>query len=164
MANKERIQIIEQELSPSVAAGCLRTMTGDNQASYQRRVYYPYHRFVADCMVPTLYGKEALSMNCLVDGVNALGATADPFTVSRTEVPAEELMIMTVTNDAAHRAAYSLLMHQMSKRLRMIASFEICLAKRGIVYKAFWILKSRNVLFMVDSVTGGMHPLKSLAA
>lgn len=164
MAKKERIQIIEQELSPNVAAGCLRTMTGDNEANYQRRVYYPYHRFVADCMVPTLYGKEALSMNCLVDGVNALGATADPFTVSRTEVPAEELMIMKVTNDEAHRAAYSLLMHQMSKRLRMIASFDICLAKRGIVYKAFWILKSRNVLFMVDSVTGGMHPLKSLAA
>lgn len=163
-AEHEYIKVIAQELSPSVAASCLRTMTGDDAAEYQRRVYYPYHRFVADCRVPTLYGKESLSLNCLVDGVNGLGATADLFTVSKREVAAEDLLFMKVTNDEAHRAAYSLLIHQMSKRLKMIASFDICLAKRGIVYKAFWILKSRNVLFMVDSVTGGMHPLKSLAA
>jgi hypothetical protein len=71
---------------------------------------------------------------------------------------------MTVVNDEAHRAAYRILMHQMSRRCKMIASFDICLAKRGIVYKAFWILRSRNVRFMVDSVTGGMHPLRALAA
>lgn len=164
MAKQEYIQVINEELTANVAAGCLRTMTGDDNAAFERKVFYPYHRFVADCTVPTMFGKESLSVTCLVDGINALGATADPFDVQRTEVPADEVMTMKVVNDEAHRAAYRILMHQMSRRLKMIASFDICLAKQGIVYKAFWILRSRDVLFMVDSVTGGMHPLRELAA
>lgn len=164
MAKQENIQVINQELTATVATGCLRTMTGDKHASFERQVYYPYHRFTADCTVPTMFGKESLAVTCLVDGINALGATADPFVVERIQVPADEVLTMKVVNDEAHRAAYRILMHQMSRRLKMIASFDICLAKRGIVYKTFWILRSRDVLFMVDSVTGGMHPLRALAA
>jgi hypothetical protein len=164
MAKQENIQVINEELTASVAASCLRTMTGDNDAEFERKVYYPYHRFSAHCSVPTMFGKESLSVTCLVDGINALGATADPFEVERIPVAADGVMVMKVVNDEAHRAAYRILMHQMSRRLKMIASFDICLAKRGIVYKAFWILRSRDVLFMVDSVTGGMHPLRSIAA
>jgi hypothetical protein len=111
-----------------------------------------------------MFGKESLSINCLVDGINALGATSDAFDVEQILVDEIEIMRMSVVNDEAHRAAYRILMHQLSRRLKMIASFDICLAKRGIVYKAFWILRSRNVRFMIDSVTGGMHPLRALAA
>jgi len=164
MAKQERIRVINQELDAQMAARCLRTMTGDDAAIFERRVFYPYHRFVADCRVPTLYGRKSLSVTCLVDGINALGATSDPFEVEELLIDAQEVMTMTVVNDEAHRAAYSLLMHQMSRKLKTIASFDICLAKRGIVYKAFWILRSRNVRFMVDSVTGGMHPLRAIAA
>ena len=164
MAKQEYIQVINEELAANVATRCLKTMTGDKQAIFDRQVYYPYHRFSADCRVPTLFGKEALSVSCLVDGVNALGATSDPFEVERINVPAEEVLPLKVVNDEAHRAAYRILMHQLSRRLKTMASFDICLTKHGIVYKAFWILRSNNTLFMVDSVTGGMHPLKSLAA
>ncbi len=164
MAKQERIRVISQELDVHAAARCLRTMTGDDAAKFERRVFYPYHRFSADCTVPTMFGRESISVTCLVDGINALGATSDPFDVEQLTTNAEEIMAMKVVNDEAHRAAYRILMHQMSRRLKMIASFDICLAKRGIVYKAFWILLSRDVLFMVDSVTGGMHPLRALAA
>lgn len=164
MAKQEYIQVINEELAANVAASCLKTMTGDEEATFERQVYYPYHNFSADCRVPTLFGKESLSVDCLVDGINALGATSDPFEVERISVVAEEVMQLKVVNDEAHRAAYRILMHQLSKRLRTMASFDICLTKQGIVYKAFWILRSREVLFMVDSVTGGMHPLRSLAA
>ena len=164
MAKQEFIQVINEELTANGASSCLKTMTGDEQATLERQVYYPYHRFSADCRVPTLFGKESLSVNCLVDGINALGATSDPFEVERLAVDAQEVMQMKVVNDEAHRAAYRILMHQLSKRLRTIASFDICLTKQGIVYKAFWILRSREVLFMVDSVTGGMHPLRAIAA
>ena len=164
MAKEERIRVIEAELDANLAERCLRTMTSDKDARYVRRVYYPYHSFDADCRIPTLAGEQALQVRCLVDGVNALGATSDPFDCESMVVDSEEIMAMKVVNDEAHRAAYRILTHQMSRRLRMIASFDICLAKRGIVYKAFWILRSRNVLFMVDSVTGGMHPLRALAA
>jgi hypothetical protein len=164
MAKQEFIQVINEELTADVAASCLKTMTGDEQATFDRQVYYPYHRFNADCRVPTLFGKESLSVGCLVDGINALGATSDPFEVERIPVVADEVMQMKVVNDEAHRAAYRILMHQLSKRLRTMASFDICLTKQGIVYKAFWILRSRDVLFMVDSVTGGMHPLRAIAA
>ena len=164
MAKEERLTVIEQELDAKLAGRCLRIMTGDDKARFERRVFYPYHSFSADCRVPTMAGDKALRIDCLVDGINALGATSDPFTCDVMTVDAEEVMSMTVVNDEAHRAAYRILMHQMSRRLKMIASFDICLAKKGIVYKAFWILRSRNVLFMVDSVTGGMHPLRSLAA
>jgi hypothetical protein len=164
MARQERIRVINQELDADMAVRCLQTMTGDTAASFERRVFYPYHRFVADCIVPTMFGKESLSINCLVDGINALGATSDAFDVEQILVDEIEIMRMSVVNDEAHRAAYRILMHQLSRRLKMIASFDICLAKRGIVYKAFWILRSRNVRFMIDSVTGGMHPLRALAA
>ncbi len=164
MAKQEVLHVITQQLDANAAARCLRTMTADDSATFERKVFYPYHRFSADCTVPMIFRKESLSVTCLVDGVNALGATTDPFEVERITVAAEEVMTMKVLNDEAHRAAYRILMHQMSRRLKMIASFDICLAKRGIVYKAFWILRSRDVLFMVDSVTGGMHPLRALAA
>lgn len=164
MAKQEVLHVITQQLDVNAAAGCLRTMIADNSATFERKVFYPYHQFSADCTVPTIFGKESLSVTCLVDGVHALGATTDPFEVERTTVAADEVMAMEVLDGEAHRAAYGILMHQMSRRLKMMASFNIRLAKRESVYKAFWILRSRDALFMVDSVTGGMHPLRAFAA
>ena len=161
MASQENITVIKSDLDVDAATRCFRAMTGDDEAMFERRVFYPYHSFSADCTVPTLRGRKSVSVDCLVDGVNALGATSDAFTTERQAIDANELLPMTVVNEQAHRTAYSTLMHQMAKRLKMIASFDIFLAKRGIVYKTFWILRSRGVLFMVDSVTGGMHPLRS---
>lgn len=163
MAKQERISVIQHDLDADAAARCFRAMTGDDGATFERRVFYPYHAFSADCTVPTMRGKKSVSVDCLVDGVNARGATSDAFAIERQSIDAAELLQMTVVNEEAHRAAYSTLMHQMSKRLKMIAFFDIFLAKQGIVYKTFWILRSRNVLFMVDSVTGGMHPLRAQA-
>lgn len=164
MHSLERILLIEPNVDRQQATDCLKTMTADEQAAFERRVFYPYHRFEADCQVPTLYGREGVSITCLVDGINGLAATTDAFVTSRQEVPGDEMMAMTVNNDAAHRAAYSMLIHQMSKRLKTMASFDIFLAKRGIVYKSFWIIRGHGVLFMVDSMTGGVHPLKAVAA
>lgn len=161
MASQENITVIKSDLNLDAATRCFRAMTGDKNAEFERRIYYPYHSFSADCSVPTLRGRRSVAVDCLVDGVNALGATSDAFTTERKTIDAEELLPMTVVNEQAHRTAYSTLMQQMAKRLKMIASFDIFLAKRGIVYKTFWILRSRGALFMVDSVTGGMHPLRS---
>ncbi len=94
MAKQEVLPVITQQLDANAAARGLRTMTADDSATIERKVLYPYHRFSANCTVPTIFGKESLSVTCLVDGVNALGAKTDPFEAERITVAAEEVMSM----------------------------------------------------------------------
>ena len=164
MTKQEVLHVISPPCDTRAPTRLQPSMITDNSATFERNVFYPYHRFLADCTVATILGKKSLSVSCLVDGVNALGATTDPFDVKQTKVVAAEIMATKVTKDEAHRAAFGILRHQISRHLKMMAAFDIRLTKQEVVYKEFWILRSRNALIMVDSVTGGIHPLRTLAA
>ena len=46
----------------------------------------------------------------------------------------------------------------------MIASFDVAMHSRGLVHKRFWIVETKDTRVMVDSTTGGLHPLAMRAA
>jgi hypothetical protein len=127
-------------------------------------VIYPYYCFDAHCSVPTLVGRKDISLICLVDAVNGLGATADNFALKTETVPAASLLSVALEPDTAIDIAQRTVTHRMGKKLRMIASFDVSIVPRGMVHKRFWIVQSSEARVMVDSTTGNLHPLKLRAA
>lgn len=158
------LEVIAQTIDDEAALMHVNAVLGEKTASIDRLVYYPYYHFTANGDVPTLFGRRKISLNCLVDGVTGLGATADSFTLLHTRVRADTLLLAEVSATDAERVARSTITHQMGRKLRMIASFQIDLAARDIVYKVFWIVRAQEMLIMVDGCTGKLHPLRSRAA
>lgn len=121
---------------------------------------YPYYCFDASCSVPTLVGRKDISLICLVDAVNGLGATADSFEFKKETVPSEQLLPTEICSDAAAEIAQRTVTHRMGRKLRMITSFDVAIVPRGVVHKRFWIVQATDARIMVDSTTGNLHPLK----
>ena len=103
-------------------------------------------------------------MICLVDAVNGLGATADAFELKSESVPAKALLDIDVDADTAADTAHKTVTHRLGKKLRTISTFDVNLKARGIVNKRFWIVRTSDARIMVDSTSGGLHPLKLRAA
>ncbi|MFQ5983377.1 MAG: hypothetical protein ACE5KS_08385 [Woeseiaceae bacterium] len=141
-----------------------RQQLDDAAAKIDRKLYYPYYSFKADCTVSTLLGKKSVSVTCLVDALNGVGATAERLSADRLKVGADSILQVDVAPDEAVRTARRMLMHQLSRRLRMISDFGIELESLGLAYKCFWVARSSDMTLMIDSVTGCTHPLRTRAA
>lgn len=164
MGDRQVLSVIQQQVDAVSALCRIDALAGAATAHIERKMYYPYYRFTANCVVPTLFGKKALTVNCLVDGVSGLGATAGAY-VSETEtVRADALLQFDVSVQEAERAARRTVAHQLGRKLRMIASFQVEIEPQSIVYKGFWIIRTQDTLVMVDSSSGCIHPLSSRAA
>jgi len=158
---KEREVVVVRGSITSTDALCLvSSLTGDINVRLEPAMIYPYYCFDANCSVPTLVGRKDVSLLCLVDAVNGLGATADSFELKKETVPAELLLPIEICSDAAAGIAQRTVTHRMGKKLRMIASFDVAVVPRGIVHKRFWIVQSSDARVMVDGTTGNLHPLK----
>ena len=164
MTKQEKIVVVRGAINSIDALCIVSTLTGDMDARLENEIIYPYYCFDADCSVPTLAGRKNISLICLVDAVNGLGATADNFALKKEAVPAKKLMSVEVANDAAADIAERTVTHRMGKKLRMIASFDVSITPRGLVYKRFWIVQSSDASVMVDSTNGSLHQLKLRAA
>lgn len=158
------ISAIQQQVDAASALRSIDTLAGAATASVERKMYYPYYRFTANCTVPTLFGRKAMTVNCLVDAVSGLGATAGDFSIAFATVSADALLQLAVSAQEAERAARRTISHQLSRKLRMIASFKMDIEPQSVVYKGFWIIRSQDTLLMVDSSSGCIHPLSSRAA
>lgn len=164
MSEQQSLSVIQQQVDAATALSSIDALAGAATASIERIMYYPYYRFTANCAVPTLFGRKAMTVNCLVDGVSGLGATASDFSTEPTTVQAEMLLQLAVSAQEAERAAHRTISHQLSRKLRMIATFQVEIEPQSIVYKGFWIVRSKDTLIMVDSSSGCIHPLSSRAA
>jgi hypothetical protein len=164
MADREEIVIVRGTFSATEAMCVVATLTGDLDAKVDAEVIYPYHCFVANCSIPTLVGRKPMSMVCLVDAINGLGATADSFDFRPESVPANQVLEADVTVEEAKITARNTLTHSLGRKLRMISSFDVAIHNRGLIYKRYWIVSTGDARVMVDSTTGGMHPLKLRAA
>ena len=158
------ISVIRQQVDAASALRSIDALAGAATAIIERKMYYPYYRFTANCVVPTLFGRKAMTVNCLVDGVSGLGATSGAFSIDPATVPADALLQLAVLAREAESAARRTVSHQLSRKLRMIASFQVDIEPQSIVYKGFWIIRSQDTLVMVDSLSGCIHPLSSRAA
>lgn len=164
MSKQEQIVVVRSAVTATDALCVVANLTGDLDARVESEVIYPYHCFSGDCSVPTLVGRKQLAMICLVDAVNGLGATADSFELKKETVPVEQILAADVDEKSAAEIARSTLTHRLGRKLRMIASFDVAMNGRGLVHKRFFIIQSSDARVMVDSTTGGLHPLKLEAA
>ena len=164
MAKQEKFTIIRERVDSTAALQNVVGMTDDIPAVIEGSVLYPYIGFTAQCSVPTMIGKKEICIDCLVDGVNGHGATADSFSTERMVASDEVKLQSTITDDEARRTAQRTVTHRLSKQLKMIAPFDVQLNAAGTVYKRFWIIRIGDARIMADSVTGNMHPLSASAA
>jgi hypothetical protein len=162
--DRQALSVIQQQVDAAIALRSIDVLAGAATAHIERKMYYPYYRFTANCAVPTLFGKKALTVNCLVDGVNGLAATAGAYVNETVTVRADTLLKFDVSLQEAERTARRTVAHQLSRKLRMIASFQVKIEPQSIVYKGFWIIRTQDTLVMVDSLSGCIHPLSSRAA
>ncbi len=164
VADNQALNVIRQQVDAASALRSIDELAGAATASIERKMYYPYYRFTANCAVPTLFGRKMMTVNCLVDAVSGLGATSGAYSIETATVPADALLQLAVSAEEAERAAHRTISHQLSRKLRMIASFRADIKPQSIVYKGFWIIRSQDTLVMVDSSSGCIHPLSSRAA
>ncbi len=163
--NKEgKFAVIRERVDSITALQNVASMTDGVPAVIEGSVLYPYIGFTAQCRVPTMIGKKEICIDCLVDGVNGHGATADTFSTGQTVARDEVRLQARITDDEAQRTAQRTVTHRLSKQLKMIAPFDVQLEAAGTVYKRFWIIRIGDGRIMADSVTGNMHPLSASAA
>ena len=91
MTEKTELVVVRTAFSATEAMCVVASLTGDFDARVNDEVIYPYHCYVADCSVPTMVGRKQVSMVCLVDAINGLGATADSFNLRTETVPVEQV-------------------------------------------------------------------------
>lgn len=164
MSKNEQVVVVRGSITSTDALCLVSSLTGDVEVQLMPEVIYPYYCFDAECSVPTLVGRKEISLICLVDAVNGLGATADNFELKTETVLAAKVLPVELDIEAATDIAQRTVTHRMGKQLRMIASFDVSIVPRGMVHKRFWIVQSSAARVMVDSTTGNLHPLKLRAA
>jgi len=164
MADVKMLTVIREQVDASAALQSIHVVRGDVAGVVEQKLVYPYYLFRAGCKIPTIVGKQDVSVDCLVDGINGLGATADPFITEQLNVTDENHLKSEISNSEAVKVAHRTVTHQLGKKLKMIAPFDVTLEARGMIYRSFWIIRIGDRRIMVDSVTGGMHPLSASAA
>ena len=164
MAEEKTLTVIRGQIDSTAALQNVAGMTADIPVVSEGSVLYPYMGFTARCTIPTIIGRQSISVNCLVDGVNGLGATAHPFSTERIFAGDLVRLQAKITSDDARRTAQRTIAHRLGKQLKMIAPFNIQLKSTGVIYKRFWIIGIGDGRIMTDSVTGNMHALGATAA
>ncbi len=164
MTDGKILTVIRERFDAPAALQSIQAASRNVAATIDRKLVYPYYRFKASCKVPTLTGKQDISIECLVDGLNGLGATADPFATDQLWVSEEAQLTLCISSEVAQREAQRTVTHQLGRKLRMIAPFDVSLEATGVIYRSFWIVRIGDVRIMLDSVTGSTHPLSASAA
>ena len=163
--NKEStVNVIRGQVDLGAAVESAQSVAAGQTVVAERSVLYPYIAFGVCCTVPTIAGSRTVSMNCLVDGLNDFGATADPYETDRVPVSGAIRLAPRIGQRRAARTAWRAVTHGLCRKLRMIAAFGVRLEAAGVVYKRFWILQVGNARVMTDSVTGHLHPLNAVQA
>ncbi len=111
-----------------------------------------------------MIGKQEVAVDCLVDAINGLGATTDPFATDQLNLSDENQLKPEITNCEAVKIAQRTVTHELGKKLKMIAPFDVTLDAKGMIYRSFWIVRIGDSRIIIDSVTGGMQPLRASAA
>jgi len=164
MTESGQVIVIRGAINATDAICVVASLTSDIEANLETEMIYPYYCFDVRCTVPTMTGRKAISMICLVDAVNGLGATADSFELKKETVSGQSLLDAAIDSDDAIGIAQRTVTHRLGRRLRTINSFDVDVRPRGLVHKRFWIVRTTGARIMVDSTNGSLHPLKLRAA
>jgi len=159
MTKHRTLSIIRQQVDADAARRSVAGLSGGAMVKVEGSALYPYARFAAECSVPTLIGRKSIAIECLVDGVNGIGATADPVAIDERIASDEVLLQTEISTAAAQRTAQRTVTHRLGRKFRTIAAFDVKLEAMGTIYKRFWIVRVGEGRVMTDSVTGNMQQL-----
>jgi hypothetical protein len=126
-------------------------------------LYYPYVHFAVSCRMPRWFAARDIQTRCLVDGRRGSAATADAFQLEATEAASSEILDTKIDSKLPEKAALRYVSHALRRGAKAIAHFALRLDHRGLVYKKFWLATIGNQRFIIDSVTGASHRLRSVA-
>ena len=129
MTKHEQVVIARSSFSSTEALCFVASLTGDIEAKVEKDIIYPYYCFDADCSVPTMVGRKKVSLICMVDAVNGIGATADNFVLKNETVPSASLLPSEINDEEAGRIADRTVTHALGKKLRTITSFDVALKR-----------------------------------
>lgn len=164
MTRHGAIAVIRGRIDSTAALRDVARKAPDLRVVLERSVLYPYIRFDARCTVPTIGGRKTVSLDCLVDGINGHGMTAENFSTDKVLDPDGTKLQPEITDSDARRNAKRTVMHGLGRKLKMIARFDVRVEEKGAVYRRFWIVRVGDNRVMVDSVTGDTHPVCASAA
>lgn len=163
MSDVSGIAVIRPQVCGQEALQIVESTAGAGLAHLEQCIYYPYFRFEAQTQLRALFAKRRSRINCLVDGRRGHAATTDDFDVDADVTATGSALGCLFGTAAAERNARHFLSHALTRRLKTIANFDLDLTSLGIVYRKFWLVRCDGRIVMVDSVTGGLHPLRKAA-
>lgn len=161
---KAGLSVIREQFDSDSALRNVMALADGSASRVEQKILYPYFHFVAQCSVPTLAGRKAMSVDCLVDGVTGNGATADPFDCDDVAATDDLVLPATIQATEARRIAHRTVTHRLGKRFKLIAPFNVDTRCVGTIYRGFWIVRVGNGRVMLDSVTGAIQSLGASAA
>ena len=160
MSAHRGICVIATSFCDDAAVRRVRALVNTRNVQLEQAVYYPYHRFVLDGSVASWFGRRRLSAECLVDAQHGVASTSDPLTLVERFVDSAEMLPEITNAIEARNAALRYGQHAFSRLARAIASVDVNVQPLGTVFRRFSIVRAGPDRVMVDSVTGGLHPLR----
>ena len=159
MADAASVALLRAGLDAAEARQALTRIAGADDFELQQTVYYPYHWYRASGSAPRLLGRRALVVDCLVDACTGVASTADRFAPEPAAVPADAVIEAKRPARGTEPAARRYVTHALGRGARALADFGVRLEHAGVVHKALWIFAASGLRVLVDSTTGGIHPL-----
>jgi hypothetical protein len=163
MAEERAIHLIHSAIDKQAALELAAPLSSADQLHIERALYYPYYHFSATCQVPTLFAKQALTADCLVDGRQGVAATADAFEVTTMSAEPASVLQSILPLTTAEQVASRYMSHLLTRKTRSIARFDVELEFSAIVHKEFWLLRCGQDNWIIDGVTGQVHPMSRAA-
>ena len=154
------VTVIRERLGDADAMRAVADVVGSAKVAIERRLYYPFHWYRVSGSAPALFARRPLTLECLVDARIGQASTADPFAVVRDTVPAGALLPPERDSQDAEREARRYASHALGRGLRTIASFELELEHRGVVHKAFWLMRCDGHGVLLDTTNGELQLLR----
>ena len=161
MITKEVIRAIKHNIDGRSAEQLIQSIAPEDEVEMIQKFYYPYYCFKANCDIPTLRGRRKIATQCLVDGRNGLGATADPFIENFEEVEIDSVIKVCSDQDKLKQSAFRYLTHSLGRRFKALTNFNVAIISQRLVYKLFWGIRFGNQFVIIDSMTGLIHPLEA---
>ena len=158
MSDSARVNVIRATLEPGDARAMLASLDAPGYG-HERTIEYPYFSFRASGFAPSLFGRRALSVDCLVDARTGDASTADGYRTQPVDVAADTLMALAGCPRVALREARRYAAHALGRGLRTLANFDLRIENTGVIYKSFWVFRRNATRVLVDSTTGSLHPL-----
>lgn len=163
MAEQISITVIDGCVDRAAALEIVASLDTAAQVEVERLLYYPYQRFSATGCVPGLFANRDVESECLVDAINGVAATSDDFETREVEAESADVLEPQVAHSAARKSARRYVSHSLGRNSKSIADFMVAVVEAGVVYKAFWMVRSGRQRFIVDSATGYLHTIRKVA-